>query len=67
MAVRTQDCTKEYLTSVALPTHAESYTVISHEFIINHTMEQLALLGFSVEKRHIEQIQMALLLKVYII
>lgn len=50
MAVRTQDCTKEYLTSVALPTHAESYTVISHEFIINHTMEQLALHGFSVEK-----------------
>jgi hypothetical protein len=50
MAVRTQDCTKEYLTSVALPTHAESYTVISHEFIINHTMEQLALHGFQVEK-----------------
>ena len=50
MAVRTQDCTKEYLTSVALPTHAESYTVISHEFIINHTMEQLAIHGFSVEK-----------------
>ena len=50
MAVRTQDCTKEYLTSVALPTHAESYTVISHEFIINHTLEQLALHGFSVDK-----------------
>ena len=50
MAIRTQTCTKEYLTSVALPTHAESYTVISHEFIINHTMEQLALHGFSVEK-----------------
>lgn len=48
MAVRTQNCTKEYLTSVALPTHAESYTVISHEFIINHTMEQLALHGFTV-------------------
>jgi hypothetical protein len=50
MAIRTKDCTKEYLTSVALPNHAESYTVISHEFIINHTMEQLALHGFTVEK-----------------
>jgi hypothetical protein len=50
MAIRTKDCTKEYLTSVALPNHAESYTVISHEFIINHTMEQLTLHGFTVEK-----------------
>jgi len=50
MAVRTQTCTKEYLTSIPLPNHADSYTVISHEFIINHTMEQLALHGFQVEK-----------------
>jgi hypothetical protein len=50
MAVRTQNCTKEYLTSIPLPTHADSYTVISHEFIINHTMEQLTLHGFQVEK-----------------
>ncbi len=50
MPIRTQTCTKEYLTSIPLPTHADSYTVISHEFIINHTMEQLALHGFQVEK-----------------
>ena len=54
MAIRTKDCTKEYLTSVALPNHAESYTVISHEFIINHTMEQLALHGFTVEKENLD-------------
>jgi len=50
MPIRTQTCTKEYLTSIPLPNHADSYTVISHEFIINHTMEQLALHGFQVEK-----------------
>lgn len=50
MAVRTQNCTKEYLTSIPLPTHADSYTVISHEFIINHAKEQLELYGFEIEK-----------------
>lgn len=50
MAVRTQNCTKEYLTSIPLPTHADSYTVISHEFIINHAKEQLEFYGFEIEK-----------------
>jgi hypothetical protein len=50
MAVRTQNCTKEYLTSIPLPTHADSYTVISHEFVINHAKEQLEFYGFEIEK-----------------
>ena len=48
MAVRTQDCTREYLGTVPLPNHADTYTVISHEFVISNTLEQLALHGFTV-------------------
>jgi hypothetical protein len=49
MAVRAQNCTKEYLTSIPLPEQTETYTVISHEFIIKHTLEQLSLHGFVVQ------------------
>ena len=48
MAVRTQDCTREYLGTVPLPNHADTYTVISHEFVISNTLEQLALHGFTI-------------------
>lgn len=48
MAVRTQNCTREYLGTIPLPNHADTYTVISHEFVISNTLEQLALHGFTV-------------------
>lgn len=48
MGVRTQNCTREYLGTIPLPNHADTYTVISHEFVISNTLEQLALHGFTV-------------------
>jgi len=48
MAVRTQNCTREYLGTIPLPNHADTYTVISHEFVISNALEQLALHGFTV-------------------
>jgi hypothetical protein len=48
MAARTQNCTREYLGTIPLPNHADTYTVISHEFVISNTLEQLALHGFTV-------------------
>lgn len=48
MPRKTQDCTKAQLLSVALPTHADTYTVISHEFVINYSYQALAAAGFSV-------------------
>lgn len=48
MAVRAQNCTREYLGTIPLPNHADTYTVISHEFVISNTLEQLALHGFTI-------------------
>ena len=48
MPRKTQDCTKAHLLSVALPTHADTYTVISHEFVINYSYQALAAAGFTV-------------------
>jgi len=48
MPRKTQDCTKAHLLSVALPTHADTYTVISHEFVINYSYQALAAAGFIV-------------------
>lgn len=48
MGVRAQNCTREYLGTIPLPNHADTYTVISHEFVISNTLEQLALHGFTI-------------------
>jgi hypothetical protein len=46
MARRINEVDIQFLKDVPLPNHAESYTVISHEFIINFTRQQLAANGF---------------------
>ena len=48
MAKRIQECTKEKLISIPLPSHGSSYTVISHEFIIDYTSQALANAGFAI-------------------
>jgi hypothetical protein len=49
MGKRAGITTKEYLINTPLPEHAGTYTVISHEFIINKTKEVLASKGFQIE------------------
>lgn len=49
MPKRTGTTTKEYLASIPLPTHGGRYTVISHKFIIDATLSELASKGLQVE------------------
>jgi hypothetical protein len=46
MAKRIREIDVNFLKGVPLPNHADSYTVISHEFIIDYTREQLEANGF---------------------
>ena len=48
MPKKIAECTKAHLVSVPLPNHAATYTVISHESIINYVYTELATAGFSV-------------------
>jgi hypothetical protein len=42
------ECTKAHLVSVALPNHAATYTVISHQSVIDYVYAELATAGFSI-------------------
>lgn len=48
MPKKIQECTKAHLISVALPQHAATYTVISHQFIIDYASQQLQAAGFTI-------------------
>jgi hypothetical protein len=48
MPKKIQECTKAHLVSVALPQHAATYTVISHQFIIDYASQQLQAAGFTI-------------------
>ena len=48
MPRKIQDCTKAHLVSVPLPSHGTSYTVISHQFIIDYAYTALATAGFGI-------------------
>ena len=48
MAIRIKEATKEYLCSVPLPVFEDSYTVISHESVMDYTLAQLTQFGFSI-------------------
>jgi hypothetical protein len=48
MPRKIQDCTKAHLVSVPLPSHGTSYTVISHQFIIDYAYTALANAGFGI-------------------
>jgi hypothetical protein len=50
MPKRASITTKEFLVNAALPEQTDTYTVISHGFIIDKAMEKLAENGFTVEK-----------------
>ena len=44
------ETTKTHLTSAPLPNHGKSYTVISHQQVIDNTLQMLNQSGFTVEK-----------------
>lgn len=48
MPKKIKECSKAHLISVPLPDHGDSYTVISHESVINHVYYELAAAGFGV-------------------
>lgn len=48
MPKKIKECTKAQLIAVELPTHGDSYTVISHESVINYVYTELAAAGFGV-------------------
>ena len=48
MPKKIQNTTKAHLISVALPNHAATYTVISHQFVIDYAYQALAAAGFGI-------------------
>jgi hypothetical protein len=50
MRIKTRTKTEEYLRAAALPEQTETYTVISHSFIIEKIREMLAKEGFTVKQ-----------------
>jgi len=48
MPKKIQNTTKAHLISVPLPNHAATYTVISHQFIIDYAYQALAAAGFGI-------------------
>lgn len=48
MPKKIAECTKAHLVSVPLPNHGASYTVISHQSVMDYVYTELAAAGFSV-------------------
>ena len=48
MPRKIKDVTKDYLVNVALPVHGQTYTVISHQSIIDYAYQELANQGFGI-------------------
>jgi hypothetical protein len=48
MPKKIKECSKAHLLSVALPDHGDSYTVISHESVIDHVYTELTQAGFGI-------------------
>ena len=48
MPKKIKECSKAHLISVPLPDHGDSYTVISHESVIDYAYTELAAAGFGI-------------------
>ena len=48
MPKKIKECTLSHLINVPLPVHGASYTVISHQFVIDYSKQQLTAAGFSI-------------------
>lgn len=50
MPKKIKDCTGDYLIGIPLPVHADTYTVISHENVMDYSKTALINAGFTIEK-----------------
>ena len=50
MPKKIKDCTGDYLIGIPLPLHADTYTVISHENVMDYSKTALINAGFTIEK-----------------
>ena len=50
MPKKIKDCTGDYLTGIPLPLHADTYTVISHENVMDYSKTALINAGFTIER-----------------
>ena len=50
MSLKVSETTKDYLIKAPLPTHGKSYTVVSHQQVIDNTLKLLTDSGFEVER-----------------
>jgi len=48
MPKKISECSKAHLINVPLPQHGSTYTVISHQFVIDYVHQALALAGFNI-------------------
>ena len=48
MPKKIAECTKAHLVSVPLPNHGATYTVISHQFVMDYAYQALAAAGFGI-------------------
>ena len=50
--MRIKDTTRDYLKAVPLPVQTASYTVISHESVMDYAVAEIAAQGFSILSEH---------------
>ena len=50
MPKKIKDCTWDYLKGIPLPVHADTYTVISHENVMDYSKTALINAGFTIER-----------------
>ena len=50
MPKKIKDCTGDYLIGIPLPVHADTYTVISHENVMDYSKTALINAGFTIER-----------------
>lgn len=50
MPKKIKDCTEDYLIGISLPVHADTYTVISHENVMDYSKTALINAGFTIER-----------------
>ena len=50
MPKKIKDCAGDYLTGIPLPVHADTYTVISHENVMDYSKTALINAGFTIER-----------------
>ena len=59
MPKKIAECTKAHLISVPLPNHGATYTVISHQSVMDYVYTELATAGFSVRAMYMDSLDVS--------